>query len=221
MNSEMQSNKKVDPIVKAATKKRKRRKSILGQLFAFFIVFLALYLLFTLLIVGSVWYSFNSTAENTEIYSLKLVYDETTLHKMDAETANNEYGLYVPFTYLSEIGSFGIAGDGETVTLYLIGTENRIECTKNSSLVVINDNPIRIASPILYEEGEYLIPVLLIENYINGIDVVYNNEEMICSIVADAGKSDIELKLLLPEDMDNAYFPDEYKYYGDPNAPAE
>ena len=203
------------PIVKKAAKKRRRSSGAFTQILAILIVFLAFYLVISLFVAGLIFYSFNSTAENTEIYSLNVVYDETVLYKMDAETANNEYGLYLPFSYLSEIGAFGLAGDGDAVTIFLIGSDNRIECTKNSSLIVINDNPIRISAPILYENGDYLIPVVLIENYINGIDVIYDNEKMICKVSKDVGKTDIALKLLLPEDMENAYFPDSYKYYGD------
>ncbi len=213
-------NPKKAAIIKKAAKKRRRSSGAFTQILAILIVFLAFYLVISLFIAGLIYYSFNSTAENTEIYSLNVVYDETVLHKMDAETANNEYGLYLPFNYLSEIGAFGLAGDGDDITIFLIGSDNRIECTKNSSLIVINDNPIRISAPILYENGDYLIPVVLIENYINGIDVIYDNEKMICKISKDVGKTNIALRLLLPEDMDNAYFPDSYKYYGElPNAP--
>lgn len=204
-----------DPIVKKSAKKRRRSKGVFSQVMAVFIVFLAFYLAISLFIAVSIYYSFNSTAQNTKIYSLNVVYDETVLYKMEAQEANNEYGLYLPFSYLAEIGAFGLAGDGEDVTLFLIGTDNRIECTKNSSLIVINDNPIRISAPVLYENGEYLIPIVMIENYINGIDVTYDDEKMVCSISSDIGKSDVTLKLLLPEDMEGAYFPDSYKYYGD------
>lgn len=199
--------------------KKKRSESRLGafvsQILAILIVFLAFYLAFSLFIVGLIVYSFNDTAENTEIYSLNVVYDKRTLHKLDAETANTEFGLYIPFDYLAEIGSFGLAGDGSDATLYIIGTDNRIECNKNSSLVSINGNPIRIAAPILFREGEYLIPVVLIENYINGIEVTYDDEKMTCMVSADIGKSDISLKLRLPEALDQPdYFTDEDRYYG-------
>ena len=203
------------PIVKKSAKKRRRSSGAFSQFFAVLILFLATYLVITLFIGGLIIYSFNSTAKNTEIYSLNVIYDETTLHKMAAEDANNEYGLYIPFSYLSEIGAFGLAGDNENITLYLIGSDNRIECTKNSSLIVINDNPIRISAPILYNEGEYLFPVMLLENYVNGINVEYDEEKMVCKVSAKAGKTDIALKLLLPESVKPAYFPDSYKYYGD------
>ncbi len=201
----------------AQVKKKKRRKSsgASSQFFAVLIVFFAVYLVLSLFVAGLIYYSFNNTSDSGEIYSVSIIYDEKELYEIDAQDANNEYGLYVPFSYLSEIASFGLAGDGENVTLFLIGTENRIECQKNSSLIVINGNPIRISAPLLYEEGEYLIPVAMLEKYINGIDITYDNEEMICNISSDIGKSDIALKLLLPDGMKNAYFPESYKYYGD------
>lgn len=201
----------------AQVKKKKRRKSSgsSSQFFAVLIVFLAVYIVLSLFVAGLIYYSFNNTSDSSEIYSVSIIYDEKELYEIDAQDANNEYGLYVPFSYLSEIASFGLAGDGENVTLFLIGTENRIECQKNSSLIVINGNPIRISAPLLYEEGEYLIPVSMLEKYINGIDITYDNEEMICNISSDIGKSDIALKLLLPDGMKNAYFPESYKYYGD------
>jgi hypothetical protein len=199
-------------IVKKAVKKRRSRFDF-TKLLAVFIVFLAFYLAITLFIAGSIYYSFTSTAKNTEIYSLNVIYDETVVFKASASTVNNEYGLYIPFDSLASIANIGLAGDGDDVTIFLIGSDNRIECTKNSSLIVINDNPVRISSPILYENGDYLIPVLLVENYINGIDVVYDDEKMVCQVINDIGKSDIELTLHLPEDMKKADFPDSYKDY--------
>ncbi|MBR6562670.1 MAG: hypothetical protein IKK70_01885 [Clostridia bacterium] len=209
------TRQKKEAIAKKAAKKRRRSKNAFTQFLAVFIVFLAFYLVITLFVGGLILYSFYSTAKNTEIYSLNVVYDEKVLHKVTAQDANNEYGLYVPFSYLSEIASFGLAGDGEDVTLFLIGTENRIECTRNSSLIIINENPVRISSPILYEDGEYLIPISLLENYVNGISISYDDDKMICSVTPTGGKTDVSLTLLLPEDMEAAYFPDSYKYYGE------
>ncbi len=180
---------------------------------AVLIVFLAFYLAITLFIGGLIIYSFNDTAKNTEIYSLNVVFDDRIVHKQSAAKANNEYGLYVPFSYLQEIGTFGIAGDGDEATLFIVGTDNRIECTINSSLMIINDNPVRISAPLLYEEGDYLIPIVLFENYINGIEINYDDKKMVCSLVSDADRSDIELKLLLPEALAAGNFRDEDKYY--------
>ena len=200
-------------IVKKAAKKRKRSSFVLSQFMAVLIVFLTFYFAIILFIAGSIYYSFNSTAKNTEIYSLNVIYDESVVFKASANTVNNEYGLYIPFESLSSIANIGLAGDGDEVTMFIIGSDNRIQCTKNSSLVVINDNPIRISAPIIYENNDYYIPVLLVENYINGIDVVYDDENMICKVINDIGKSDIELTLHLPEEMEKADFPDSYKDY--------
>ena len=183
----------------ARSQKKKRtpagsRRAALGNALAVFIVFIAFYLIIILFAAGTIY------------YSVRLVYDEKVLHKLTAEAANNEYGLYIPFSYLTEIGSFGLAADGDDVTLFIIGTDNRIRCTKNSSLIVINDNPIRISAPILYGDEDYLIPMVLIENYITGINVEYDEKLMICSVSSAIGKTNVALKLLLPEEMKPADF---------------
>ncbi len=192
---------------------KKRRRNNFSSALAVFIVFLGFFLVFSLITVGFIYYSFHNTAKKDDTYTLKIVYDENVLHTIEEEDANNEYGLYVPFEYLAEISSLGLAGEGDNVTMFIIGTDNRIKCAKNSSLVVINDNPIRISSPILYKDGDYLIPVSLLENYIKGVDVTYDKEKMVCSISSDVKKSDISLSILLPDSMAAPYFPESYKYY--------
>ncbi len=189
------------------------RSDSLSQGAVYLILFLAFYIIITLLAAGLIYYSFNETEEDVDLYAVKVVYDEKTLHSLPASAVNNEYGLYVPFSYLTEICSFGLAGDGDDVTIFIIGTDSRIECTKNSSLIVINDNPIRISAPILFQDSEYLIPVVMLDNYINGIDVSYDEEKMLCTLSSSLGKTDISLKLQLPEEMEQAYFPDSYKEY--------
>lgn len=204
-------------------KKRKNNSGRASAVVAYLIVFLVFYLIISLFVAGLVLYSFYDTADNTEIYSLSVVYDEKQIYSLKANDANNEYGLYMPFTQLAEIGSFGLAGDGDKYSLFIIGTDNRIEGTVNSSLVVINDNPVRISAPILYDSElkDYMIPIVLIENYINGIDVSYDDEKMVCAVSSSLSKANVSLKLLLPQGMANAYFPDSYKYYDVSDIPSE
>ena len=194
---------------------RPRNRDRSSKVAAFVIVVLLFYALFTLLIAGFIFYSFNDTAKNTEIYSLRVVYDEKTIHSIPAAEANDQYGLYIPFSYLTDIAAFGLAGEGDDISLFIIGTDNRINCTANSSLIVINDNPVRISAPVMRREsdGEYLIPVTLLETYIKGIDVRYDSEKMICYVSSDVGKTDVALTLLLPEPMEKSYFPESYKVY--------
>lgn len=209
------------PNAQAKKPKSKKQGSGAGAtLAAFLVLVLAVYLVFSLFIAGLIYYSFNSTEKSTEYYALHVIYDEQALYKMDAQTANNEYGLYIPFNYLADIGAFGLSGDSTNATLFIVGTDDRIECTKNSSLVIINGNPVRIAAPILYEEEEYLFPVALIENYINGINVTYDDKKMVCKVATADGKSDVALTLKLPEALKRPdYFTHEDMYYPDQSNP--
>ncbi len=190
-----------------------RKKKDLSKGIAYIFVTLVIYILLCSLVGGYIYYSFKSTAKSVNRYSVSIKYDDKTLHTIKVGDANNEYGLYVPFSILTDICSFGLAADGEDVTLFLIGTNNRIECKRNSSLIVINDNPIRISAPILYEKGDYLIPVVLLENYIVGLDVSYDDDKMVCNIVASVNKSSVALSMQLPDGMSKYDFPDSYKYY--------
>lgn len=187
---------------------------------AVLVAVLAFYLIFSLFVAGIIYYSFNDTGSSVDLYSIKIVYDEKTLYTLSSAKVNNEYGLYVPFSYLTEICSFGLAGDGDDITIFIIGTDSRIECTKNSSLIVINGNPIRISAPILYSDGDYLIPVVLLNNYINGINVGYDDKKKVCTLSSDLGKTDVSLKLQLPDELDQAYFPDSYKQYVSTDEPS-
>ncbi len=202
-----------EQVRKPIPKKSKTGKGY--EILVYLILVLAVYAVLSLFVYALVMYSFNTSPDAPDDYGVHIIYGKETLHKLKESQANNEYGLYVPFSYLSEISSFGLAGDGDNISLFVIGTDNRIECTVNSSLVVINDNPVRIASPILFddESGEYLIPVSLVSNYITGIDVNFDDEKMICKISSSGSKANVSIKILLPEPMKGAYFPDSYKYY--------
>lgn len=192
---------------------KRRRKDAFSRKAAAVIVFLVFYTLMILFVFGMVFYSFHHSSNNVDLYSVKILYDEKMLYELPAKEVNNEYGLYVPFSYLTEICSFGMAGDGDDISLFIIGTDNRIDCKKNSSLIVINDNPIRISAPILYRDNEYLIPMVLLDNYIKGIDISYDEDKKICTLSSSRGQSGLSLKLLLPDEMKKAYFPDSYKEY--------
>lgn len=213
------------PSPKKTVKKHSASADKAASIFAVLIVFLAFYLIITLFIAGTIYYSFNDTEDAVDIYSVQVFFDETRLFNLPATQVNNEYGLYVPYSCIEEICMLGIAGEDDNVTFFITGTDNRIECTLNSSLIVINGNPVRISAPVLYsnsdEGGDYLLPIALVDNYINGIDVSYDDDKKICMITTDSGKTDISLKLLLPETMSPADFPDSYKEYITPSEPED
>ena len=88
------------PAARSQKKKRKpagSRRAALGNALAVFIVFIAFYLIIILFAAGTIYYSFKGTAKNTEIYSVRLVYDEKVLHKLTRKPPTTNTGFISPF----------------------------------------------------------------------------------------------------------------------------
>lgn len=143
----------------------------------------ALYVILMLLIVFFVWYSFSTPSSGASLYSLEAVDAETDkkLFSYSAGRANNSYGLYLSYQDLSQYCDFGIAGDATQVTIYL-SEKDSIVCYRNSSLLSVNGNTVRISSPVLFEEDDYLLPVSLFETYLTGVTVTYDTSSKVCRV---------------------------------------
>lgn len=185
------------------TEKEKRgAQTLLAILF----VAVVLYLLIVLIIAVFVWYSFSTPSESTTLYSLRIVTEDGNIKRAaySASEANNSYGLYLRYSDVAPLCGFGIAGDEETVTLYLPEKgpveHGDLECIvlhRNSSLIEVNGNHVRLSAPILFEGKDYLLPVSLFETYLTGLTVEYDEEERLCLITVPE-KLDFTLKLHRP-----------------------
>ena len=168
-----------------------RKKSRLSQrdkrgietLLVIAVLSLILYVILMLLIAFFVWYSFSTPGTGTSLYSLTAVdaETETTLFSYSAARANNSYGLYLSYKDLAKYCDFGIAGDDSQVTLFL-SEKDSIVCYRNSSLLSVNGNTVRISAPVLFEEDDYLIPVSLFESYLTGVTVTYDTAKKVCRV---------------------------------------
>ena len=183
------------------------------RVLAVMVLLLTMYTLLSLLLGGFLYFSFNKEPKNAQVYSLQLKYDGKRVYSFDKAEANNAYGLYVPFEKLSAICDLGIIGDSESVIILVRPDGGSIECKSNSSLIYVNDNAVRISSPVLFGPDDYLIPVELIKTYMMGIDVTFDDEAMLCVISRTSDSEDITLKMLLPTELEKTYFPDSYKTY--------
>jgi len=203
---------------KQPVKRKPKRKSSPAKrqrIAAVLILLLTLYLVISLLIGGFIYFSFNKTGKSGNIYSLRLYHAEKRTASFDSNTVNNTYGLYVPFTALSEICGLGIAGDDGTVIILLSPDGGTIECINNSSLVYINENAVRLSAPVLFEAEDYKIPIDLIESYLSGVEVNYDKTKMLCTVTAPEKSENITLKVQIPKEISKPYFPDEYKTYSE------
>ena len=160
-------------------------------LMAILVVALGFYLLIVLIIALLVWYSVSTPAESPTLYSVRIVTESDGQRQASysAEEANNSYGLYLRYSDIAPLCEFGIAGDGDRITLYLPGDglvgnpdQECIVLSKNSSLVEVNGNFVRLAAPVLFEGEDYLLPVSLFETYLLGLNVEYDDESNLCIV---------------------------------------
>lgn len=173
------------------------------MLLAILLVAVTIYLVAVLIIAFFIWYSFGTLSENTTLYALRVLDSDgkTRIASFSVEQANNRYGLYVPYSVLAPVCSFGVAGDSEQVTLYLPdagGSTGSILCNRDSSLVEINGSSVRLPSPVLFDGNDFLLPVSLFETYLAGLDVTYDTETQICTLIVPATPA-FSLKLHRPE----------------------
>ena len=180
-----------------------REKRGAQMLLAILFVAAVIYVVLVLIIAFFLWYSFGTLSNNTTLYALRVMESdgETRIASFSVEEANNRYGLYIPYSTLAPLCDFGIAGDGEQVTIYLPDAGGRIGsilCHRDSSLVEINGSSVRLSAPVLFEGDDYLLPVSLFESYLSGLDVSYDDDKQICSLTIPANPV-FSLKLHRPE----------------------
>lgn len=186
---------KKTPRDKQPSKKRSRltesEKRGAQTLLAILTVAFGIYLLIVLIIALLVWYSFSTPSESPTLYSIRVVTESDGKRQASysPEEANNSYGLYLRYSDIAPLCEFGIAGDGDRITLYLPGNglvgnpdQECIVLSKNSSLVEVNGNLVRLSAPVLFEGDDYLLPVSLFETYLLGLDVDYDEEENLCTV---------------------------------------
>ena len=160
-----------------------REKRGAEMVLAIALLSLVVYIVIMALIVFFVWYSFTTPSSSASLYSLEAIdaETETKLFSYSAGRANNSYGLYLSYNDLAKYCDFGIAGDSQQITLFL-SEKDSIVCYRNSSLLSVNGNTVRISAPVLFEEDDYLLPVSLFESYLSGAEVTYDSAKKICRV---------------------------------------
>ncbi|HAN20281.1 MAG: hypothetical protein A2Y15_07965 [Clostridiales bacterium GWF2_36_10] len=203
--------KQVNRVTTQAPKKFKRKHSPARKqrVTAILVLLLTIYLIINLFIAGLIYFSFDIESKNADVYSLQLNYNEKKVFAFEATQVNNAYGLYVPFEKLSTICDLSIIGDSKNVVIMISPDSGTIRCMKDSSLVYINDNAVRLSMPILFEATDYMIPVELVDSYLIGVDVAYDKEKLLCTI-STTMDSVISLKMQLPTELEKTTFSDDY-----------
>lgn len=198
------------PVRQPKPVKRKASRAKKQQIAAVLLLLLTLYLLINLAVFGILFLDFNRQPGETISYSLVLRRDKTKVATVDAAQVNNEYGLYVPYSKLSLIADLSIMGDSENVLIIVRPGNDRIEINNNSSLIYINDNAIRLSKPVIFQINDYLLPIELISNYMDGISITYDDKNSTCTL-SRSTQSDtlVSAKIVTPDGIGKCSIPPE------------
>ncbi len=190
--------------------KRKASPAKRQQIAAVLILLLTLYLIINLVVFGILLLDFNRQPGETQSYSLVLKKDKSKAATVDAAEANNEYGLYVPYSKLSLIADLSIMGDRDNATIIVRPGNDRIEINNNSSLIYINDNAIRLPKPVIFELNDYLLPIELVSNYMGGITITYDDKKSTCTLFRSTeDDAVVSAKITGPDGLDKCSIPPE------------
>lgn len=148
--------------------------------------------------------SFNSAVQSDKVYSVEGYLGEERVFNVPAATANNSYGLYIPFSSLEKLCPISVAGDGESINLILPDSGDYIKCFSNSSSIWVNDSPCRLASPVLFNKNDWMIPVELLE-HINGLKVTYGDNR-VCTLYRESLEVPLSASHSLPIGIENIEF---------------
>lgn len=198
------------PVKKPKLKKRKPSPEKKQHIAAVLILLLTLYLAVNLAVFGILLLDFNRQPGNTQSYTLVLKKNKTRVATVDAALVNNKYGLYVPYSKLSLLADLSIMGDNDNVIIIVRPGDDRVEISSNSSLIYINDNAIRLSKPVIFQINDYLLPIELISNYMDGISVTYDDKNDTCTLLRSTeDDAVISAKIAVPDGLGKCSIPPE------------
>lgn len=198
---------------KLPQKSKKRRGNTAQVFFAVSVTMLALILLMSAAVAGVIYMIYDSTSQNAGLYSLRLTRNGRTVTSVSAAKANSVYGLYVPYSAISQIADISIAGDGEKASLVCLPKGSILTCFDDSTQIYVNGASARLSIPVMFTETDVMLPIELFQNYVFGIGVTFNEGSHVCILSRTDTDGDLKLKMSPTSEMDKAYFPESYKKY--------
>jgi len=88
-----------------------------------------------------------------------------------------------------------------------------LTCKHNSTLIYVNGSAARLSVPVIFVEDDFLLPIEIFENYVFGIDIVYNDKTKVCTLSRTASSPDLRLKMAPTAELTKTDFPESYKFY--------
>lgn len=170
-------------VVQARTVPKKKLKT--SKLRAALVIFLTFYLALMLITVSFFLLVLYRTEKSENAMSLKVTYQDGKSSAYDADDVYFNDTLYIPYTELDNLCDFIITGDKDRITLIVRTGDDYCTLYNNSQFMYVGNVPFRLTAPVVFSDDDYYIPIEVIENYMVGLDIVYDNDKDICTVSLD------------------------------------
>ena len=123
--------------------------------------------------------------------------DGKAVYELEADRANINGVEYISASALSSLYKFTLAGDKNEVTLHFHNLKQSISLFKDSAVVEMNGENIRLGAKIIFT-NDYYIPLELIENYFNGAIIERDGDKGVITL-SQNNEVDFYLRLQKPQ----------------------
>ncbi len=179
---------------RALALRRQKKETFIARL----TLCVAIYLAFCLAIVGFVLSLYRGSVVSDNACAIVVADDKGgTLYKLSASRADINGVEYISASALAKLYKFTLAGDKNEVTLHFHNINQSLSLFKDSAVVEMNGEKIRLGAKIVFT-NDYYIPLELIENYFNGA-IIERNEGRGLITVSQNNTADFYLRLQLPQ----------------------
>lgn len=179
---------------RALAKRKQKRETFFARL----ILCAAIYAAFCLAITGFVITRYRGSDVSSYAASL-VVADKKgdALYKIPASQADIHGVEYISASALSSLYKFTLAGDKNEVTLHFHNIDQSISLFKDSAVVEMNGEKVRLGAKIIFT-NDYYIPLELIENYFDGAIIERDTKKGVITLSQNE-EVDFTLRLHLPQ----------------------
>lgn len=175
-------------------RRRQRRETFFARL----IFGAAVYLAFLLVIAGFVFSLYRGSASGSGAADLVVAdADGKELARLPSSRADLNGVEYVSASALSAVYDFTLAGDKNEVTLHFHNIGQSLSLFRDSAVVEMNGEKIRLGARIIFTD-DYYIPLELIENYFNGAIIERDGGKGVTTLSQNI-EADFYLRLQLPQ----------------------
>lgn len=159
----------------SSNKKMIMRQRKIERIKALLFVFLTFYI--SIILVSSLIFfiKLHHVSYATKKSGLSIQYASNSKVNYSSDSVFIDGALYVPYEGFTKLCPAVITGDSNQITIILSSGNDYCTLYKDSRFIYIGNVQFTLEAPVLFLDNDYYIPFELFDNYINGLDISYDN----------------------------------------------